>query len=156
MLIVQSIPTLLRLRTRLFFTRTYTRHHRVLALPGDEWVLFGCEVPSPRSSFICSRIAQIFLLTAQGNHTTKNHNKKNFASGTLDTPDLESKVNHKFPGQMGSCDPNMYSRCWLTFYPNPKWIFSVSQIAPEGFPKFPIRRVAKRFKSLPRVTSEGC
>ena len=35
----------------------------------------------------------------------------------------------------------MHARCKLIFYPNPKLILSVSQIAPEGFP---IRRVVKK------------
>ena len=36
-----------------------------------------------------------------------------------------------------------------------KWIFSVSQIATEGLLKSFTRRVARRFKTLRRVTSEG-
>ena len=105
---------------------------------------------------MCSRIARAFLLSSSRQPHNQNHNQKNFGSGISDTPDLESKVDHKFLGQMGSCDPSMHARSYLTFYPNPKWIFSVSLIAPEGFPKFSIRRVAKRFKSFRRVTSEGC
>ena len=105
---------------------------------------------------MCSRIARAFLLSSSRQPHKQNHNKKKFGSGTSDTPYLEFKVDHKFLGQMGSCDPNVHARGYLTFYPNLKWIFSVSQIATEGSPKFPTRRVIKRFKSLRRVTPEGC
>ena len=60
---------------------------------------------------MCSRIARTFLLSSSRQPHNQNHNKKNLGSGTSDTPDLESKVDHEFPGQMGSCDPNRHARC---------------------------------------------
>ena len=59
-----------------------------------------------------SRIARAFLSSSSRQPHNQNHNqKKIFCSGTSDTPDLESKVDHKFLGQMGFCDPNMHARC---------------------------------------------
>ena len=60
---------------------------------------------------MCSRIARAFLLSSSRQPHNQNNNQKLFGSGTSDRPDLESKVDHKFPGQMGSCDPNMHARC---------------------------------------------
>ena len=60
---------------------------------------------------MCSRIAQTFLSSSSRQPLNQNHSHKNFGSGTSDTPDLESKVDDEFPGQMGSCDPNMHARC---------------------------------------------
>ena len=60
---------------------------------------------------MCFRVARAFLLGSSSQPHNQNHNKKIFVSGTSDTPDLESKVDHEFPGKMGSCDLNMHARC---------------------------------------------
>ena len=58
---------------------------------------------------MCSRIARAFPLNSSRQPHNQNHNQKEFGSGTSDTPDLESKVDHEFLGQMDSCDPNMHA-----------------------------------------------
>ena len=60
---------------------------------------------------MCSRIARASLLSSSRQPHNQNNNQKKFGSGTSDTPDLESKVDDKIPGQMGSYDPNMHARC---------------------------------------------
>ena len=59
---------------------------------------------------MCSRIARAFLLSSSRQPHNQNNNRKKIGSGTSDKPDLESKVDHKFPGQMGSYNPNMHGR----------------------------------------------
>ena len=73
---------------------------------------------------MCSRIARAFLLSSSRQpHNQNNNQQKNFGSGTSVRPDLESKVDHESPDQMGSCDPNMHARWLLTFYSDSKWMF---------------------------------
>ena len=62
---------------------------------------------------MCSRIVRAFLLSSPGGqpHNQNDNQKKNFGSGTSDRPDLEPKVDHESPGQIGSCDPNVHARC---------------------------------------------
>ena len=71
-------------------------------------VSVSCLVHSPRSFFICTRIPRAFLLSSSRQPHNR-INKKKFRSGNSDEPDLESKVDRKFPGQMGSQIPNMYT-----------------------------------------------
>ena len=60
---------------------------------------------------MCSRIARAFLLSCSRQPPNHNDNlKKKICSGTTDEPDLESKVDHEFPGQMGSYDPHVHAR----------------------------------------------
>ena len=50
---------------------------------------------------MCSRIARAFLLSSSRQPHNQNHKQKKIGSGTSDTPDLESKVDHEFAGQNG-------------------------------------------------------
>ena len=69
---------------------------------------------------MCSRIARAFLLSSSRQPHKQNNNRKKIGSVTSDRPDLESKVDHEFTRQMGSCDRNKHAHCWLTFYSDSK------------------------------------